>query len=189
MTSYYSETELADIGLSEFGKDVKISRKTSIYNPQSISIGDNVRIDDFCFLSGNISLGSHIHIAPFSGLWGTEEIIMRDFTGLAPRVSIFASSEDYSGGSLTNPTVPEEYRPGLEYGDVELNKHVIIGANTVLLPNVRLEQGVAIGAQSLVKENISEWEVHIGNPLEKVGERNKDQIIELEEKFLKEFEY
>ena len=79
MSSFYSVDELNTLGLKSFGENVLISRKCSIYSPEKISIGNNVRIDDFCILSGNISLGSHIHISAYSALYGTKGIIM-DFS-------------------------------------------------------------------------------------------------------------
>jgi galactoside O-acetyltransferase len=63
--SFYSEIELSKLGLKDYGKNVLISKKCSIYSPEKISIGNNVRIDDFCILSGNIILGSNIHISTF----------------------------------------------------------------------------------------------------------------------------
>lgn len=53
-TSFYTHDELAEIGFKSCGKNVLISRKASIYSPAKIEIGDNVRIDDFCILSGVI---------------------------------------------------------------------------------------------------------------------------------------
>ena len=53
-TSFYSREELLDLGLKSVGENVRISRKVSIYGAEQISIGDNVRIDDFCILSGII---------------------------------------------------------------------------------------------------------------------------------------
>ena len=51
MNSFYSKEELKEIGFKKYGENVLISRKTSIYNPEKIIIGNNVRIDDFCILS------------------------------------------------------------------------------------------------------------------------------------------
>ncbi|MCB6803967.1 hypothetical protein LI178_31950, partial [Enterocloster bolteae] len=53
---------LKAIGFLKYGKNVLVSRKASIYNPEQMVLGDNIRIDDFCILSGNIKLGSYIHI-------------------------------------------------------------------------------------------------------------------------------
>ena len=63
MDSFYSPEELKALGLKEYGEDVRISRKCSIYGAGNISLGSHVRIDDFCLLSGKISLGSYVHIA------------------------------------------------------------------------------------------------------------------------------
>lgn len=54
--SFLSDSELRKIGFKKLGKNVKISEKASIYNPEKIEIGDNSRIDDFCLLSGKISV-------------------------------------------------------------------------------------------------------------------------------------
>ena len=51
MDSFYSRSELEHIGFATIGKNVLLSRKASIYSPAMISIGDNVRIDDFCIVS------------------------------------------------------------------------------------------------------------------------------------------
>lgn len=61
-SSFFSESELKAIGFLKYGKNVLVSRKASIYNPEQMVLGDNIRIDDFCILSGNIKLGSYIHI-------------------------------------------------------------------------------------------------------------------------------
>ena len=69
-TSFYTDEELKEIGFKSYGKNVLLSRKTSIYGANNISIGNNVRIDDFCILSGNITLGNYIHIASACLLFG-----------------------------------------------------------------------------------------------------------------------
>ena len=84
MNSFYNIEELNEIGFKSVGKNVQISKKTSFYSPEQISIGNNVRIDDFCILSGNIILGSFIHIAAYSGLYaGNAGILMGDFSGIS----------------------------------------------------------------------------------------------------------
>ena len=179
MTSFYDERELAALGLKSFGKDVKLSRKASVYSPATISIGDHVRIDDFCILSGRISLGSYIHIGAYSGLFGTEEIIMEDFSGLSSRVSIYTVSEDYLGLGLTNPTVPDEYRHPKK-GAVRLCKHVIVGAGSVLLPGVTIGEGTAVGALALVMASLRPWKVATGAPARPRAERRRDLIEKCE---------
>ena len=186
MTSFYTDKELLQLGLGKVGNNVKLSKKTSIYNPENIILGDNVRIDDFCVLSaggGKITLGNHIHIACFCALYGQEHIVMEDLITLSSRVVIYTCSDDFSGRSLTNPTVPDEFRPGLTKGAVILKKHVIIGTNSTILPNVTIGIGSAIGAHSLVTKNLAEWGRYTGIPAKKIKNRKKD-LLEIENHFL-----
>src|SRR5262249_2735692 len=146
----------------------------------TISLGDNVRIDDFCILSGRIELGSYIHIGAYSGLFGGEGIVMEDFSGLSSRVSIYTLSEDYLGASLTNPTVPDEFRPVVHKGPVRLKKHVIIGAGSVVLPGVTIGEGTAVGALALVMGSLRPWKIATGSPARPRQDRRRDEIERLE---------
>jgi len=109
--SFYSQSELSRLGLKSYGLNVLISRNAVLYQPELLEIGNNVRIDGFTTISGKVVLGDYIHIAQFCGLYGGNEgIFMEDFSGLSSRIVIYATSDDYSGKSLTNPAVPEKYR-------------------------------------------------------------------------------
>ena len=102
-SSFYNYEELKGIGLKNFGKDVLISRNVKIYGSAYIEIGNNVRIDDFCILSGSIKLGSHIHIGAATHLFaGDAAIEIEDFSCLSGRCAVYAVTDDYSGETLTN---------------------------------------------------------------------------------------
>ena len=147
------------MGFKEVGQGVQISRNACFYGKKKISIGNHVRIDDFCLLSGNIQIGSYVHISPYTSLVaGSECIQVCDFVSISSKCSIFSKSDDFSGIAMTNPMVPEKYRNVYE-GKVILNKHSIIGAGCVVLPDVILGTGGAIGAMSLVNKNVESWTV------------------------------
>jgi galactoside O-acetyltransferase len=175
---FYSREELEKIGFKSLGKNVLISDKCSIYNPKNIEIANNVRIDDFCILSAGeegIIIGSYIHIACFSSLIGKKLIQMDDFSGLSSRVSIYSSSDDYSGAYLTNPMIPKEFL-NVHHGRVHLKKHVLIGSGSVILPDVILEEGVAVGALSLVSKSIPPFKIVAGVPCKIIKDRQKDLL-------------
>lgn len=183
--SFYTELELKKFGFKELGRNVLISKKASIYSPKNIKIGNNVRIDDFCILSGKIEIGNFIHIAPFCSLIGGKEgIVIEDFANVSHRVSIFAISDDFSGNFLTNPTVADKYKK-LQNGKVLLKKHSIIGTGTVILPNITINEGASVGALSLVKNNLDAWFIYAGIPAKKIKPRSR-KLLELEENFLQE---
>lgn len=179
-----SRSAIEALGFASLGRDVLISDKASFYGAARIAIADNVRIDDFCVLSagaGGIDIGRNVHIAVYSSLIGRGRIELGDFCNISSRVSIYSSSDDYSGKRMTNPTVPEEYT-GVTHADVKLGCHVIIGCSSVVLPGVKLDVGVAIGALSLVRDDCRAFGVFAGTPARLVGERSRD-LLEIEQRF------
>lgn len=187
MTSFYNNEELKLLGFKSIGKNVLISKKASFYGNSRISIGNNVRIDDFCVISagkGGIKLGNYIHIAVFTSLIGESLITLEDFTGLSSKVSIYSSSDDYTGEFMTNPMVPQKYT-GATNDAVLIKKHVIIGSGSVVLPGITINEGVAVGALSLVNIDCESFFIYSGHPIKKLCNRNKN-LLELEQKFLNE---
>ena len=181
VSSFYSKEELQYLGLKKYGENILISRNTCFYNPHLIEIGNNVRIDDFCILSGKIHLGNYVHIAAFCGFFaGNEGIVCQDFSGISSRSVVYASSDDYSGHSMTNPMVPDEYR-NVYGGKVEFQRHVLIGSGATVLPGVTVHEGTAVGSMSLVNRSLDEWGIYVGIPCKRVKDREK-RILELEEK-------
>lgn len=173
------------MGFGAVGVNVQISDKASFYGVNRISLGSHVRIDDFCVFSagaGGIEIGNHIHIAAYTSLIGSCIIKLEDFCNLSSRVSIYSSSDDYSGASLTNPTVASEYKQ-VQHAPVHLGKHVIVGSGSVILPGITLEEGVAVGALSLVTENCAAFGIYAGIPACRIKERKRD-MLQLEQKLL-----
>lgn len=180
---YYTEKQLQKLGFKYIGKNVKISNKASIYNCDQIEIDDNSRIDDFCVISGKIKIGRNVHIAPFCLVAGGEKgIIFEDFSGLAYQVQVFTQSDDYSGRTLTNPTIPDEYKNEIKK-EVIIGKHSIIGAGSIILPGVVLAEGTSVGALSLVRKRTEKWSIYLGNPAKKIINRKKE-LLELEKQYL-----
>ena len=69
-TSFLSKDELTKIGFKKIGKNVFLSRKASIYGPENMEIGNNVRIDDFWLLNREISSSKYMHIYFCSNIFG-----------------------------------------------------------------------------------------------------------------------
>lgn len=183
MNTFYSEEELKGLGLKSYGKNVLIGRNAILYNPEKLTLGHDVRIDDFTIISGNVTLHNYIHISHFCGLYGGEEgIEMMDFSGLSSKVNLYAVSDDYSGESMTNPMVPEEYKKTMISRKVLLEKHSIIGTNSVVLPGVTVSEGSSIGSMSLCMKSTEAWGVYVGIPVKRMKER-KREILNLEKRF------
>lgn len=187
MNSFYSEEELKKLGLKNIGKNVKISRKASLYGVSNIKIGDNVRIDDFCILSGKVVIGRNVHIAAYSALYGGDKgIFIADFANLSSRISVYSVCDDYSGLTMTSPTIPSEYK-NIEEAPVYIERHVIIGSTSVVLPGVRIAEGSSFGAFSFINHDSEPWSINIGIPFKKIKDRSKE-LLKLEKKYLDENE-
>lgn len=172
-TSFYTPEELAQIGLKSYGENVRISRYAQIYSPEKISIGDNVRIDDFCILSGNITIGSHIHIAAYCALYGADYgIIMEDYTGLSARATIYAAMDDFSGDYLIGP-IHEDKSINVTGGLVQICKYAQIGVGGLVFPSVCVGEGTVLGAMSMAKQALIPWSIYAGIPAKKIKNRSK----------------
>ena len=183
--AYLTHIELEKMNFKKLGTNVKISSKASIYDTEKMEIGDNSRVDDFCVISGLIRLGCNVHIAPMCLLAGGRRgIFMEDFSALAYGVKVFTQTDDYSGKYLTNPTVPSQYTKPIGRA-IYIGKHVIVGTNSVLLPGCKIEEGVSVGAISLVQGTLKKWKIYSGMPAIELRERSKD-LLELETVYVNE---
>jgi acetyltransferase-like isoleucine patch superfamily enzyme len=177
--------QINEMGFARVGKKAMLSDKASYYNCDRIRLGNNVRVDDFCVLSagaGGIDIGDHVHIAVFSSLIGAGNISLADFSNISSRVAIYSSNDDYSGAAMTNPTIPPEFT-NVQHADVKIGRHVIIGAGSIVLPGVTMEDGAAVGALSLIRKDCLSFGIYMGIPAKRIGERKRD-LLELEKKMM-----
>ncbi len=186
--AYYTETELVHLGFKSLGKNIKISDRARIYNRKKIEIGDNVRIDDFCVISGKVVIGSYNHITPMCLIAGGEPgVFLSDFCTLAYGVIVFAQSDDYSGASMVSSVIPKKYKREI-MEPVIVGRQTVFGTRSVVMPGVEVADGCSFGATSLVIKSTVAWGIYAGQPARRIGERKKD-LIRLEEKFLRDIKH
>jgi galactoside O-acetyltransferase len=178
-TSYLSPEELADLGLKSYGKNVFVSRNAVFYDAGRISIGDNVRIDDFCIIIGDVTIGSNIHIAPYCALYGKYGIKLSDYCGLSARVTIYSAVDDFSGEYAVGPMVDESIRR-METGPVVLERYVQVCAGSVVLPHLTIGEGAVVGSLSMVKGDLQAWQVYGGIPVRRLKERKMELVDRIE---------
>jgi acetyltransferase-like isoleucine patch superfamily enzyme len=163
------------------GKNVIIGKTVRIRYPELVELGDNSIIDDFTYISTRLRVSPNAHIAAGCKLIGGREstVKMGEYSTLAPNVVLSAGSDDYMGGIAT-PLVPPEYKGNYEVGTIEIGRHCIVGAGSVVLPNVTFSDGAALGALSLAKESLEAWTLYAGIPARRLKLRDRDGILELE---------
>jgi acetyltransferase-like isoleucine patch superfamily enzyme len=181
--AYLSQTDLEAMGFAALGRNVRISDRAALHGAADMRIGDHSRIDDFCVLSGRITIGRNVHVAPFGLIaGGAPGVVLEDFSGLAYRVSIFAQSDDYSGETMTNPTVPARFKREARAA-VRIGRHVILGTGSIICPGVDLGDGSAVGAGSLVLKSCPPFTILAGSPARKLKDRRQD-LLALEAAYL-----
>lgn len=175
---YWTETDLVKFGFCKVGVNVKVAKNCTIVGLGNISFGNNVRIDGPTVISassGHVRIGDFVHVGGFCFLAGAGGIDMDDFSGLSQGVRIYSASDDYSGNSLTNPTVPREYL-NVRVAPVKLGRHVIIGSGSTILPGCSIGDGSSVGANSLVNKSLGEWGVYFGAPAKRIKNRSKNLL-------------
>ena len=134
-----------------------------------------MRIDDFCILSGEITLGSNIHISAYVALYGAMGIEIGDCSGVSPKSVIYSAMDDFSGDYLVGPVHPEG-TTNVTGGVVRIGRLVQVGTNSVVFPNLTIGEGSVIGACSLVRKDVEPWCVYFGIPARKHGERKNSLL-------------
>ncbi|WP_101048455.1 acyltransferase [Macromonas nakdongensis] len=182
-----TKKKIAKIGFASVGENVRISEHAQFYGASKIHLGNHVRIDDFCILSAGIDgieIGDYVHIAVYSSIIGHGRVHLDHYSNISSRVSIYSSNDDYSGFAMTNPMVPSKFT-NVKHAPVYIGKHVIIGSGSIILPGVKILEGAAIGALSLIKKDCDQFCMYAGNPAKKIMNRNQN-LLEIEKEFTNE---
>ena len=166
--------------LKSCGKNVIIGITVRIRYPELVEIGDNVIIDDFTYISTSLKIHNNVHISAGCKIIGGKGsyVEMHEFSTLAPNVILSAGSDDYVSGIAT-PLVLMEFKGNAIIGRIILNKHCIVGAGSVVLPNVIFEEGACVGALSLANKTLEEYKLYAGIPARFIKERNRIEIERL----------
>lgn len=175
-----SEEEIKKIGFYYIGKDCKISPWARFYNAGNITIGNNVRIDDFTILSAGrqgIYLASNIHIGCHCSLIGDGKIQMDEFSGLSAGVKIYSSTDNFSGEYYCNAVMPLEVRD-IKSATVRIKKFSNIAAGCILMPGTVVGENCALGAMSFLKKSIPDNQIWAGCPAKLISYRYQNKYAQ-----------
>ena len=176
--SYFSRSELEQLGFKSLGENLKISRFATFYGKEFIAIGNNVRIDDFAVIStGSSSLfADHVHIGAHSILLAQKGFIFDCFATMSPRSTILGQTDDFKSAHIANATVDISFR-NVYASLVHVPEQVVIGTGSTVLPQAILSAGVALGAMSLLNFSTLPWTLYAGIPARSLGSRDKPTSI------------
>lgn len=135
-----------------------------------IYIGKGVRINDFTIIfcvsinkenpNSRLVIGDNTYIGEFQNIRASGGVIeIGKNCSISQHITMIASNHNIRKGTDINKQGWDETKTGIYIGD-----DVWIGANSVILPGVRIGSGAVIGAGSIVTKDIPENAIVVGNP-------------------------
>jgi acetyltransferase-like isoleucine patch superfamily enzyme len=162
-------------GLRYAGRNIVVGRGVCIEHPEYISIGDDVFLNDGCWLSvltENLERGMpSLALCPelvigsgtYIGRFGTLACINRVVIGCNVLISdrVFIADSEH-GFARTDLPVKDQYM--YSPGPVEIGDGTWVGIGVSILPNVRIGANCVIGAGAVVTRDIPSFSVAAGVP-------------------------
>ena len=161
------------------GSNVIIGKTVRIRSPEKVTIGDNVIIDDFTYMSGEISIGDYVHIGPGCVLSASSaKISLGAFSGLSAGCKVYGGSSSYIYCGLDIPTIPIEHQYNVIHENVEIGSFCLVGASSIILPGCTLPQGFAVAAALTLRKNlkIKSWHLLVDDGGTQVARRGMREL-------------
>ena len=157
----------------------------NIYNDVSISTG--FHFDSFKTVSfgKNITIGAHCHFYSKGGIIEIQDnvafninVVLNSSIGgiilieknslIGPNVIMRTANHNFDSDKIPIN------KQGHKYGDIIIKEDVWIGANSVILGNVKIGRGAIIGAGSVVNRNVESFSIVGGVPIKLLKHRKKN---------------
>ncbi len=130
---------LASFFFKQCGKNLRLGRNITFYNP------------------ANISIGSDVYIAMGCWFLGAKAIVIQDEVMFGPYCVIADSNHTLNGKSYRfGPPNP---------GTVEVGRGSWVGAHSILLKDIKIGEGVLVAANSVVNKNVEDLHSVGGVPI------------------------
>lgn len=145
----------------------------SICGMKNINLGNGCRIGRGCFLTasnGRLELADNVAISPLANIGADNgHIKIGKNTAIGPGTVIRAANHRFLRRDV--PIIAQGHEPGL----VEIEEDVWIGANCVILPDVRIGRGAIVGAGAVVTRNVAPFSIVGGVPARQIGSRDLEE--------------
>ena len=147
-------------------------KKTALLKKMFAEIGEGCYIETpfhANFGGAHVHFGKNIYANFNLTLVDDTHIYVGDNTMFGPNVTLATAG---------HPVLPELREKGYQFNiPIHIGKNCWIGAGSVILPGVTVEDGSVIGAGSVVTKDIPSGVVAVGNPcrvLRKIGDRDRE---------------
>lgn len=161
--------------MSRAGHSIVLKRGLKINHPERVSIGNNVFIGDYCWisfltinsekggedvaLSPTFAVGDNCYIGRFATFACMNNIHIGNDVMIADRVFI---GDCYHGYARRDLPIKDQYM--FSPGPVSIGDGSWLGINVSVMPNVKIGKGCVIGANSVVTRDVPDYHVAAGVP-------------------------
>jgi acetyltransferase-like isoleucine patch superfamily enzyme len=146
----------------------KYYKRTKLLKDIFGSCGEQITVEEpfHCDYGKNIYIGENFFANYNLIILDVGKVMIGENVQMAPNVSLYTSG---------HPIHKDSRNSGYEYGiDISIGDSVWIGGNSVILPGVHVGNNVVIGAGTVVKEDIPDNFIAIGNPCKLIREITED---------------
>lgn len=122
---------------------------------KNVKIGKNVNICDHCFIEDGVEIGNDVTIKSGVNIW--KGVIIKDKVFIGPDVV------------FSNDKYPRSKNRNFKLKSIYVNEGASIGANTTILPAIKIGKYAMIGAGSVITKNVPDFAIVYGNPAKIMG--------------------
>ncbi len=143
-----------------------------------LNCGENSSIYDTSVVMGDVVIGDHVWVGPFTLLDGSSaKLEIGNYVSIDSGVMIYThdSTKNYVSGGI-NP---------FEKGDVTIGKCTVIGSMSMISCGVNIGNHCVIGANSFVTEDVPDYSIVAGTPAKQIGKVVIDQEGKAEFEYFK----
>lgn len=172
---YYTVNELKSMGVNlKSTINIHISKSVNIYNPENLTINNDIRIDDYTIISckGKLEIGEFVKISSHCLISSEKNIMIDKCCNISSGVKMYGGVNS-NDDNFANPLINNKYN-NIFIGDIIIKNYSNIGANSVIYPDVTLNEGSTIQPLSMVNINTEPWKVYGGNPIKIIKNKKVD---------------
>lgn len=132
----------------------------NVHHGAAFGLGRNIRVGD----ETNIGIDAYIN--------GRGGVILGDNVLMGPEVMIYTGTHTFS-----HPVMPIRRQP-MRYAPVTIGNDVWLGARSIILPGITIDDGCIVGANSVVTKDLPPRSIAVGSPARVIGNRTSDRYSE-----------